>query len=110
MEQRVNEVWLDMNRKEKLVRHCKDRSRRSIIFKEFRLAQHLFDNRFRYFERKERLERCEKIEQLQTNDPKQFWDQLKSFGPRKKKVIPTEVYVNENMDISNDPEVVINRW
>ena len=51
---------------------------------------------------------CENIESLQTNDPKQFWDQLKSIGPRKKKTIPVEVYVDEN-ELNNEPGVVINK-
>ena len=46
---------------------------------------------------------------MQTHDPKEFWNQIKSLGPRKKKIIPMEVHTEKN-ETSNDPEVVINKW
>ena len=105
----LDDLWSDMNKKEKLVRKCSCRNRRKALFVDFRSAQCLFDKRFRFFERKYRLEVCESIELLQTNDPKQFWEQLKSFGPRKRKGVPMEVYVGES-EVSTDPDVVLNTW
>ena len=52
----LNELWLDMSSKEKLVMTCKISREKKERFKSFRLVQHVFDRRFRFFERKSRLE------------------------------------------------------
>ena len=54
-------------------------------------------------------EMCENIEQLETHDPKQFLQQLKKFGPPKKKSVPLEVYT-EDGSVSSDHDIVITRW
>jgi hypothetical protein len=102
-------LWLDMNVKEKQLKRCVNRKQRQTLFRLFRTAQHCFDKRFRYHERKSRLEVCENIESLQTQDPKEFWNQLNNFGPRKKKTIPLEVYTDNN-EITSQPEIVLNKW
>jgi hypothetical protein len=98
-----------MNSKEKLLKQAKNRQQRKERFQSFRRAQHNFDRRFRYFERKSRFDMCEMIENLQTQDPKQFWNQLKTFGPKKKKTIPLEIHTDDN-EISSDPNAVLSKW
>jgi hypothetical protein len=105
----LQNLWSDMSDKERAVKKCKRRCERHLIFQDFRVAQHRFDKRFRYFERKARLEMCESIETLETHNPTEFWNQRKNFGPRKKKSIPMEVHVNEN-EVSKDHNVVMEKW
>ena len=62
-----------------------------------------------FFERRFWLEKCTEIENLQTNDPKQFWNKLKDMGPRKKKSIPFEVYDNDNT-VCTDTTFVLDKW
>ena len=51
---------------------------------------------------------CE-IEELQTNDPRKFWDHINSLGPKSKKTIPMEVY-DDAGNVTNDPQAVLNKW
>jgi hypothetical protein len=105
----LQNLWSEMRVKEKIVKKCRQRGDRKLVFNNFRAAQHRFDRRFRYFERKARLEMCENIENLETQNPREFWNQLKNFGPRKNKAIPMEVYVNE-VEVHKDHKVVMEKW
>ena len=49
------------------------------------------------------------IEQLSTENPRQFWEHLKKLGPISKKKIPMEVYDDEGQ-IVTDTECVLNKW
>lgn len=56
---------------------------------EFKYYQSKFDKRFfkRQFERGQALQ----LEQLQLNNPHQFWRQINKLGPQKSKAIPMEI-------------------
>ena len=102
-------LWSDMNSKEKLASKCKNSALRKKMIATYRLARQLFDKKYRYFERKSRYEFGENIENLTTKNPKLFWEELSKLGPRNKKVIPIEVYENENT-VNTDPQFVLNKW
>ena len=72
-------------------------------------AQSVFDKTYRQEERRYRFDQLNNLEKTVTSDPKQFWDTLKTLGPRKKCDITMEVY-NGNGVIVNDTGVVLEKW
>ncbi len=81
---------------------------RQRLHKIFKNNQHTFDKSYkkakRNFERDKRIH----IEQLNTNNPREFWSELNNLGPRKKTCIPMEVY-DDNGIVLSDHRSVLNR-
>ena len=61
---------------------------RKLRRQEFTIRQNIFDSMYRKAERQYKMENLVKLEQVVTNDPKQFWSMLKRLGPRRKNDIP----------------------
>jgi hypothetical protein len=76
---------------------------------QYKEARHAFDKAFRKYERQYNRGQMIDIEDCCTNDPNQFWEQLKQLGPRKKASIPMEVY-SENDEILCDKDSVLDVW
>ena len=105
----LKDLWSQMNTAEKLLRKAVNGQDKRLKHTEFRMKQHQFDRRFRFFERKYKYEQCDNIETLNTTDPKQFWEKLNSLGPKKKQIIPLEVY-DENNNIVRKKQAVLDKW
>ena len=53
--------------------------------------------------------RATNVEQVSTENPKEFWDHIKQLGPKRKGSIPMEVYgYDEN--INSDENFVFQKW
>ena len=104
----LKNLWQDLCRKEKV--YLKSRgNNRNVLKHEFRIAQKLFDKTYRQAERKFNRERILELENLTTTDPNKFWQCIKDLGPKKKNIIPLEVY-NENGDVVYDKQSVLKVW
>ena len=73
------------------------------------MKQRNFDKAVKRTKRKYTTQKHTEIEELQTSDPRKFWDHLNNLGPKSKKTIPVEVY-DDTGNIINDPEDVLNKW
>ena len=76
---------------------------------EFKSARQIFDKKLRQEERKFLKGRREQIRNLNTSNPKEFWNEIKKLGPGRKHTIIDSV-VMENGTYSNDPNVIRERW
>ena len=61
-----------------------DRRAKKIAHKEFPNARHAFDKKFGELERKFIRNKFTAIEELETNNPKSFWEQINNLGPKKR--------------------------
>ena len=52
---------------------------------------------------------ADKIENINTEDPKQFWQHIKNLGPSTRKDIPEQVY-NDEGSLVSDKNHVLNKW
>ena len=52
---------------------------------------------------------CDDIENMSTENPREFWNKIKTLGPRKSTNTPMEVY-NENGETLTDEQSVLNCW
>ena len=50
------------------------------------------------------------IEEINTENPIEFWKQINSLGPRKNNKIPVEVYAPDSSEKLYDTESVLNTW
>ena len=82
---------------------------RSLLRREFQTAQSTFDRTLRKYERQYKRAMCDDIENMSTENPREFWNKIKTLGPRKSTNIPMEVY-NENGEILTDEQSVLNCW
>ncbi len=101
----LKELWDTMHQKNKLFMKEGHRLRRKRLHEEFIESRHRFDKRFRYFERKFRIEKCTDIERMQTRNPNEFWEQIKQIGPNKKRIIPEEIYAPDGSVIHDKEKV-----
>ena len=100
-----------MRCKEKLFKKCKFRRNKQTVWNNFKNARHLFIKQFkihrRHYERTKMIE----TESLNTKNPLEFWNKIKSLGPRHKKSIPIPIAVlDENGAINSNSEFVLSKW
>lgn len=99
---------------------CKDAERNFLRFKgnraakrqrrtEFKNCRKAFDKRLRKCERQYRAKQLHNIDQLRTENPRQFWREIRKLGPGKVSQDITAVRL-ENGEISRDIEQVMDRW
>ena len=75
----------------------------------FKAARNTFDKSLRNAERAHRRDLSINIETVCTDNPRQFWDHLRSLGPRRKHEIPLEVY-DDQRNIISDSDRVFDKW
>ena len=104
----LTKLWKSMNEKERLYIKCKDRYREKQIKKnDFLIARKEFDKTLRYSERQYNKQFLGKLEVMNTNNPKDFWRNIKHLGPRKQS-IPMEVEINGKRHSNSN--IVLEKW
>ena len=74
----------------------------------FLTARKPFDKKLRYYERQYYKNIIGNIETASSSNPREFWQKIKSLGPRKAK-IPTSVY-DDNNSLCSNPDTVLGKW
>ncbi len=106
----LQEKWNEAAKAEKDFLKFKGcRRERTKLHQIFKNKQSNFDREYRREKRRFQRKRQLEIEEMQTNDPKEFWRQLKNLGPQKRTQIPLEV-LNENGDLCSDIDYVLKKW
>lgn len=102
-------LWKDMHQADKVARKARSRNDKRHSHAIFRSKRQLFDRRYRQLERAYRREKWQNIEKIQTDNPSDFWKEIKTLGPKKKQSIPLEVY-DSNEEVISDPPSVLSKW
>ena len=76
----------------------------------FKEAQNKFDKCLRNTERKYYRNYTEQLEEINTNDPKQFWEHIKKLGPQHRTNIPLKVYNDDGVTLNSDIDFVLQTW
>ena len=103
----LTDSWKYMNVCEKNFRKCKNRRIMNMLRQTFLNARHSFDKLLRKTERNYKREFLCKIENVNQNNPKEFWSTIKKLGP-KKKDIPLKVTIDGS--IETNLETVLSKW
>ena len=99
-----------MSKAEKLFMKCKSNNherrtlRSNCVYK-----RASFDKLLRKSERNYNRQLADKIETLNTNDPREFWNNIKMLGPHKRNAIPMQVYDDAGHTVS-DSDSVMKKW
>ena len=107
----LHDLWKELRAQEKafLEVNTNNRDIRTELRRKFKNAQKEFDVAYRRAERKFKKDKLNEIENICTSDPKEFWKVLKELGPKKKSVIPFEVY-NEQGTVVTERARVLSKW
>ena len=76
---------------------------------EYKKAMHAFDKLLRKKKHNHEHETIDKIAQVNIMDPRQFWQMIKTLGPREDKGIKLEM-VGEDGTLITDPMQVLGNW
>ena len=105
----LTKLWKEMNKLERQFIKCKGpRNAKETKRRLFYEARNIFDKELRNTERKYNQQVVCDIDEVCTSNPSEFWNYLKSLGPRKKNHIPMKVYEGDSM--ITDIEQVLERW
>ena len=108
--QELNELWAKTCRSEKMFLQCKgSRSVKRGLRETFTHNRRLFDKRLRQAERQYYAIQRQKITEMQTGDPKSFWDEIHKLGPGKAAHDFSKVRLGDD-SYSRDPGVILNKW
>ena len=102
-------LWKEMVSTEKLFHRWKSKHDRLILKDNFYSARKAFDKKLRQAERTYNRKFADRIEELNTDNPREFWDHINKLGPRKNKDIPTQVY-DDNGNLNSDINIVKEKW
>ena len=98
-----------MNKAEKEFIKCNGpRNRKTILRAAFINCRKLFDKTLRNAERNYKREKMAKIDEVCTQNPKEFWRTIKRLGPKRDNAIPTKVRAGE--DLIENETMVLNTW
>ena len=106
----LDRQWNKMRLKERaFVKHKGTRARGCVLKQEFFVSRNKFDKLLRTTDRAYRRGLMIDIEADCTNNPREFWDHLKSLGPKRKQTVPCEVY-DEGGNNRTDRSFVDSTW
>ena len=103
------ECWKVVKTVEKTLKFFKTSREKARKHTQFREARQKFDKLFRKKKRTFQREKALCIDEASTNNPTEFWDQIKKLGPRREDNQTLEVYTSDG-EVSNDLGVVIETW
>ena len=105
----LTESWRDMADAEKKYKSCKISPTKKHFRTLFLEKQAKFDKLLRNTERTYNRQLADMIEDLDSENPKKFWEQIKKLGPKKSKNLPMQVY-DPNGALISDTETVLHVW
>jgi hypothetical protein len=82
---------------------------RRILRTQYYEAQKLFDSKYSKSKRKFQRSKLIEIENINTKNPREFWNAIKNLGPKRKYDIPIETYDDLGNVITNQ-EQVLHTW
>ena len=106
----LSTLWKNMKEKEQQFLKQKNSSHsNNTFYQSFKLARQKFDKVLRQTERAYSRKVTTNLEHITTTNPREFWNTIKSMGPRKQN-IPFTVYKNDTVELTDDIEYVKNKW
>ena len=105
----LTNLWKEMVKAEKLYHRWKSKNEKHILKTNFDIARKNFDKKLRNCERTYNRQLADQIEELNTENPREFWDHINKLGPKRQNDIPTQVY-DANGNLNSDINFVKDKW
>ena len=102
-------LWKEMNSKEHVYLKCRGNKRETMYKRTcFLNSRKVFDRELRNAERKYNKKLLYDIDEACVENPRKFWNLIKSLGPRKVSQIPMSVYDKD--ELTTDINIVLSTW
>ena len=102
-------LWKTMRKSERTWKKCKgSQAQKQHFFNTFKLNRHSFDKRLRQVERCYNRKQILKLEEVNTKNPREFWNKIKRLGPQKNCEIPMKVRIENKL--STDTHDILHKW
>ena len=102
-------LWKTMRNSENTWKKCKgSEGLKRCLHNKFKLNQNIFDKRLKQIERNFNRQQILNIDELNTKDPKEFWNKIKHLGPKRVKNILMKVKLGDSF--CTDTQKVLERW
>ena len=106
----LDTLWKQVRNAETEFNKCRDHRKARYQKRErFKNIQNQFDKRLRQIERKYNEGKIQEIEKVCVDNPREFWNQIKSLGPRSNSELPMKVK-DEEGNIITDHDYVFQKW
>jgi hypothetical protein len=107
-DEELTNKWKIMRNSEKLFMRCQNNRQTKTLYRDiFKAKRKDFDVCLRAKERKYQNSVIQKLEQIETHNPKDFWNFIKNLGPKKNYVIPFSVYCSGTDGIRSSDKTII---
>ena len=105
----LTSLWKNMCESEKRYTKCKsDKHCKRVNFQLFKISRNKFDRALRQAQRNYKKKLVNDLENFNTRNPKDFWNHLKSLGPKKKAEIPMQVQIEEKNVFETN--TILQKW
>ncbi|MES9883775.1 MAG: reverse transcriptase family protein [Sedimenticola sp.] len=106
----LSKLWETVRHSENAYLHYKGPNRTGNALRQsYIIARNTFDKRLRQLERQYKAEQVHHISELQTQNPKQFWNHINKLGPGKPKHVIDCVRL-DNGSISHNTDEILSKW
>ena len=104
----LENLWSEVTKSEKMFTKAKGKPRKE-LYSKFKDIRSKFDRCYNKAKRLYLRSERETIAQLNTEDPKAFWDKIKHMGPSKDNKIPMEIPADD-LETITDVNLVLKQW
>ena len=106
----LTKLWKNMKDCESDFIHCKGNYKlKNKLKRKFIDSRKLFDKTLRKSKKQADTEKILKLEEVNTSNPKVFWETLNRLGPQRKHDIPLK-FIDDNGELNCDIQSVSNYW
>jgi len=107
----LQNLWSIQRQSERKYLRCKgNRERKRTVLHQYKSDRANFDKAFRQLERTFNRDKMNRIEQLRTDDPKAFWNEIRNLGPGKKIQNCIQAVAMPDGSISHDKTDILTQW
>ncbi len=82
----------------------------TLVKRDFLAKQRLFDKEVKRTKRRWQRNKVLELDKANVDDPNAFWEFIKALRGKKKSKLPDEVYLNDDVTTTTDPQVVLDTW
>ena len=106
----LTSLWQEMQQAEhNYIKAKRNKLPHKQLHNSFRYKQDTFDKSCKRKKRSFHYHKCTKLEEVNSSDPKSFWEYIKKLGPNKKTQIPYECYGSSG-EVITDTTTVLHKW
>ena len=105
----LKQLWSKAHKAEKQYLRFKNSANKKTLYTNFVEQRKAYDKCYRKNKRKYQANKRNEIKDLQTDNPRKFWEEIKKLGPRSVTKIPQELFLPDG-SLTTDINVILHTW